>query len=299
MKETLPLFGVLILLGAGWGVTMPLTKITVSAGYQHFGLIFWQFVIGAALMGVALAVRRKLSWPSAKQWRFAVMIAVIGTLLPNSASYQAAVHLPSGVISILLSLIPMVAFPIALAFGIDHFSARKLIGLSLGFAAVALIGVNAGGFGGKVSIWWIAIALIAPCFYALEGNVVAKWGTYGFDAVQILLWSSVVGILPALALSIGTDQFIAIPRVWGLPEYSFVAISIAHAIVYAGYVWLVGRAGPVFSAQVSYLVTIFGVFWAVALLQEAYANGIWAALAVMLLGLFLVQPRGAQTPEET
>lgn len=298
MKETLPLFGVLILLGAGWGITMPLTKITVSAGYQHFGLIFWQFVISAALMGAALAVRGKLTLPNKVQWRFAAMIAVIGTLLPNSASYQAAVHLPSGVISILLSLIPMIAFPIALALGNDRFSARKLIGLTLGFGAVVLIAANSGSFGGEVTLWWVAIALIAPCFYALEGNVVAKWGTYGLDAMQILFWASIVGIFPALALALGTGQFIAIPSAWGAPEYAFVLSSIAHAIVYAGYVWLVGRAGPVFTAQVSYLVTIFGIFWAVTLLSESYANGIWAALALMLCGLFLVQPRGKSASTE-
>lgn len=296
MKENLPLFGVLILLGAGWGVTMPLTKIVVGAGYQHFGLIFWQFAIAVALMGTVLIIHGALCWPNKTQLRFACLIALIGTLLPNSASYQAAVHLPSGIISILLSLIPMLAFPIALTLGNDHFSMRKLIGLMVGFSAVALIALNGSSFAGNVSLWWLAIALIAPSFYALEGNVVAKWGTYGFDPVEILFWSSVVGLLPSLALALGSGQFIPVPTTWGLPEFSFLIISIAHAIVYAGYVWLVGRAGPIFAAQVSYLVTIFGIFWAVILLGEAYASGIWTALALMLCGLFLVQPRRKPEP---
>jgi hypothetical protein len=46
-----------------------------------------------------------------------VIIALIGTLLPNSASYTAAIHLPSGILSIVLSLVPMLSFPIALALG--------------------------------------------------------------------------------------------------------------------------------------------------------------------------------------
>lgn len=254
---------------------MPLTKITVGAGYQYFGLIFWQFAIAVVLMGTVLVARRKIKLPNAKQLRFACMIALIGTLLPNSASYQAAVYLPSGVISILLSLIPMLAFPIA-----------------LGFSAVALIFANGQSFAGNISLWWVAIALIAPAFYALEGNVVAKWGMYGFDAIETLFWSSLVGVFPAYLLAVNSGQFIRIPSVWGTPEYAFLIISIAHAVVYAGYVWLVGRAGPVFTAQVSYLVTIFGILWAVTLLGEAYATGIWNALALMLCGLFLVQPRG-------
>ena len=298
MRGTLPLFGVLTLLGAGWGITMPLTKITVSAGYQHFGLIFWQFAMAVALMGSVLLLRMRLNRPSAPQIRFACLIALIGTLLPNSASYQAAVHLPSGVIAILLSLIPMLAFPIALSLGNDRFSARKLIGLTLGFGAVVLIAANSGSFEGDVTLWWIAVALVAPSFYALEGNVVAKWGTYGFDAIETLFWSSVFGLVPSLLLALGTGQFIPVPTTWGPPEFAFLIIAVAHAVVYAGYVWLVSNAGPVFAAQVSYLVTIFGIFWAIVLLHEAYANGIWLALALMLSGMFLVQPRARKSEED-
>lgn len=36
------LFLALILMGAGWGATQPLSKIAVSEGYRHFGIIVWQ-----------------------------------------------------------------------------------------------------------------------------------------------------------------------------------------------------------------------------------------------------------------
>jgi len=56
---------------------------------------------------------------------------------------------------------------------------------------------------------------------------------------------------------------------------------------------LVGAATAVFAAQVSYLVTGFGVIWSMALLGERYSGWIWGAMAVMFIGLFLVQPRRA------
>ena len=46
-------------MGAAWGLSIPLTKITVSTGYGQFGLIFWQFVIAAIVLGFVLLVRRK------------------------------------------------------------------------------------------------------------------------------------------------------------------------------------------------------------------------------------------------
>jgi drug/metabolite transporter (DMT)-like permease len=66
-----------------------------------------------------------------------------------------------------------------------------------------------------------------------------------------------------------------------------------HAGVYAGYVWMVGRAGAVFAAQVSYLVTAFGVIWAMAILGERFSGTVWLAMLMMFAGLFLVQPRPA------
>ena len=78
---------------------------------------------------------------------------------------------------------------------------------------------------------------------------------------------------------------------WGLPDGALVLSAVVHAMVYSGYVWMVGRAGAVFASQVSYLVTGSGVIWAMILLGESYTGWIWLALAMMLTGLFLVQPR--------
>jgi len=102
-------------------------------------------------------------------------------------------------------------------------------------------------------------------------------------------------ILITLPLAIGSGQFINPFRVWAAPEWALVMSSAIHVVVYAGYVWLVGRAGAVFAVQVSYLVTGFGVAWAMTLLGESYSHYIWAALALVMTGVFLVQPRRQDT----
>lgn len=43
-------YGILLAMGAGWGFTVPLSRIAVSSGYGEYGLVFWQLVIGAALV---------------------------------------------------------------------------------------------------------------------------------------------------------------------------------------------------------------------------------------------------------
>ncbi|MEM9577465.1 MAG: DMT family transporter [Pseudomonadota bacterium] len=290
-RERIGFILVLVVLGAGWGVTVPLTKIAVSNGFGHFGLIFWQLVIGSLLMGLLSLVRGRglpITWQTLRV--FAV-VALLGTLIPNTASYQAAVHLPAGILSLLLATIPMLAFPVALAMGLERFAPRRLTGLLAGLCGVFIILTPGASNALGTPVFWMLIALVASLCYALEGNVVAKWGTAGLDAVQVLFGASVLGAIVILPMALASGQFIPPRELMSTPGHALILASLSHALVYAGYVWLVGRAGPVFAVQVSYLVTGFGLFWARLILNEAYPPAVWAALAMMFIGLYLVQPR--------
>lgn len=282
---------ILVILGAGWGMTIPLTKIAVSTGFGHFGLIFWQLVIGSVLMAVLSVVRGKGLPISRSGLRVFAVVALIGTLIPNTASYQAAVHVPAGVMSLLLSMIPMFAFPVALAMRLDRFSWRRLAGLGAGLLGVLVIVMPGVSADLQAPVFWMMVALIAGLCYAMEGNVVAKWGTAGLDAIQVLFGASVLGAIVILPLTLSSGQFIAPSELLGTAGYALIIASVAHTLVYAGYVWLVGRAGPVFTVQVSYLVTGFGILWAKLILNETYPPALWAALALMFVGMYLVQPR--------
>ena len=50
-------YAALMLFGIGWGASIPLSKIAVSAGHMPLGLIFWQFVIGVVLLGAMIVAR--------------------------------------------------------------------------------------------------------------------------------------------------------------------------------------------------------------------------------------------------
>jgi drug/metabolite transporter (DMT)-like permease len=288
---------ILVFCGACWGITQPFAKIAVSEGYRHFGIIFWQFAIGAGVLGALNAARGRPLPREPRHIAFYTIIALIGTLLPNSASYTAAIHLPSGILSIVLSLIPMIAFPIALALGMDRFSILHLVGLLLGLCAILLIVLPEASLPDRAMVWWIPMALIAPTFYAVEGNFVARYGTEGLDAVQVLLGASVIGTILAAPLALMTGQFISPLPPWGAPDLAILGSAIAHVMAYTLYVWLVVRAGSVFAAQVSYLVTGFGILWAKLILGETYSPWVWAALILMLAGLALVQPRKPAEPQ--
>lgn len=291
MKSNLFYVGVLILLGAGWGATQPMSKVAVSTGHQHFGLILWQLFFSIIVLGaIALVQRKTLPLGAPYLWRYA-LIALIGTVLPNSVSYQAAVHLPAGILSIIISLVPMFALPMALGLGMERFSAVRALGILCGAVAILLLAGPGASLPGAGATFWILVLALAPLMYAIEGSWVARYGILDLDAVQLLLGASIVGLILAVPLTFATGQYVDIARPWAAPEYALLASSVIHALVYTTYVWIVGRTGSVFASQVSYLVTGFGVLWAILFLGESYSAYVWSALGIMMIGLFLVRPR--------
>lgn len=247
--------------------------------------------LGAALMGAVTAVRRRPLPLTAPALRVYAVIALSGTVVPNSASYMALAHIPAGVQSVLMSLVPMAAFPIALALGLEPFRTRRLLGLLAGLAGVLVLVLPRAGLPDPAMLPWVFVTLIAVTCYGFEGNYVARWGTAGLDAGQVLCGASLAAALIALPLALASGQFIDPRAGIGAPERALIAASVLHVAVYTGYVWLVGRAGSVFAAQVGYPVTGFGVLWAMLILGETYSPYVWAAALLILIGVSLVQPR--------
>lgn len=281
---------VLIWLGIGWGSTHPLGKIATETGHGPFGLIFWQQVVMVIVLGAIALVRRKGIRLTGPAIRFYVIVAVLGTLIPNGTFYASVVHLPSGVMSIIIAMIPMLAFPMALALGMDRFSALRMVGLVLGLTGVALLAAPGAALPDAAMLAWLPVALVGPLFYAMEATYVAWRGTQGMDALQAMLGASLAGLILCAPVMLVMDQSYS-PWPLERDDWALIVSSALHALLYATYVWLAATAGAVFAAQSSYLVTAAGMIWAMVLLGERPSATVWLALVVMLGGLALVQPR--------
>lgn len=281
----------LVVLGLGWGSTQPLGKLATSTGHPPFGLIFWQLVVCVVVLGGITVVRGKGLPLHRQALVFYVVVAFLGTLIPNATFYISVARLPAGIMSILISMVPLVAFPLALALGLDRFSTARLAGLLLGLCGVALIALPEASLPDPAMVAFLPLAMVGPLFYALEGTFVQRYGTAGMDPIQAMFGASVVGLILVTPVMLGLGQWISPAPPWGVAEGALMLSSALHGLLYAGYVALAVRAGAVFAAQCSYLVTVSGVIWAMVLLGERFSPFVWAAMGVMLIGLALVQPR--------
>ena len=289
--------GLLVVLGVGWGSTQPLGKIAASSGTGAFALIFWQLVICTVVLGAVTLARGKGLVLTRRALVFYGVVAMVGTLIPNFTFYTSVVHLPAGIMSILISTVPLLSYPMTLLLRIDRFERRRLAGLLLGLAGVALIALPRSSLPEAGMLAFLPLALFGPFFYAVEGTFVSRFGMAGMDPVQAMFGASLFGMLLCLPVVLVTGQWVNPLARFDQAEQALVVSSVLHAMLYSTYVGLAARVGAVFATQTSYIVTAAGLCWSMLLLGERFSPWIWAALPVMLLGLTLVQPRPSYSAE--
>ena len=281
----------LLLLGSVWGSTIIITKHIVSSDYQPLGLIFWQLAFGALLLSIIARFRSTslpMSWAHV---RFYTVVALVGTVIPNTFTYMVAAYIPAGLLAIGIATVPMFSLLIALAIKSERFNSVRMLGILLGALAIALVLGPDADFSSQGLGLYMLVALIAPFFYAIEGNYLALKTPPNMHPLNILYGASVVGLVICTPLTFLTGSWVDLSQAWTSVEWGILANSVLHVIAYVGYIWIVGLSGAVFASQVAYIVTLSGVLLGILILGESHSSLIWIALGCMILGLILVQPR--------
>ena len=281
---------ILLIVGVSWGLTAPLSKIAVSTGHHYLGLLIWQIIIMILSLGLIQIFRKKkLPLNLNCFWRY-IVVALLGTILPNSIMYKAYFHLQSGIMSILVSIVPMIAFLLVLVLKMEKFEIRRFLGVLFGIFAIILIVFPKLDLGYLGEVGWILLALLSPLCYAIEGVWINKIGIAKLDPIEVILGASILGffiLMPIVALN---GYWITPYRVWGPAEFAITASSLIHSLIYISYIWLIGKAGVIFASQVSYIYTASGIGFSIILLGEGYSLFVWAAVILMLMGLMMVMP---------
>lgn len=290
------LLAALLLIGCAWGATVPMVQVSVTTGLSPLLITTWELIYSVMLLSAVCAATGR--WPRRTPAWLALYAAIgsLGTLLPGITTYSAADHLPGGVLALVLATVPMFTLVIAVAAGTDTFSRLKLLGLALALAGIALLVLPGEALPAAAEAAFILVALMSTLFYAVEANVVARFVPPAEDAVATLLGACIMGLVLALPATLLFGRYDAAPAPWnvgdwGPAEAAIFGISVLHVFAYAGYLWLMGRAGPIFSSQVGPVVTVAGVLLSALFLGESNSSWVWLSLVLLVAGLLLVQPR--------
>ncbi len=184
-------------------------------------------------------------------------------------------------------------FGLAALIGLEHANLRRFGGLGIGFVAVAAV-LLFGGSGSSAAsdpFWTVAI-LILPLLLAIHTILMTARPKHldSFLVVGAMMGISALFLLP---LAYATNALFLPDPAIGEIEWIIVILGISLSVALALALDLVKTAGAVFASQMAYSQSIAGIAWAMVLLGERLSAGALAALALVVVGVWLVEPRRA------
>ena len=290
-------FLILIILGLGWGLSFTLGKIAITAGGTPIGLTFWQSLFSGLILLAYVFFRHGKIFIPKIMFLPIIIITFLSVVIPNIIFYACIEHLDAGVLSISVSVIPLFTYLIALGLRMDKFKVRRVIGLITGFCALLILILPENSLPDKRDIPWVLLALNCALCYALENIYIDRLALQNFGPIRLVCAVSLVSAIITFLLSLVMDQFFILQPTNLYLFISTLGLGFISATAYSIFIYLIGRAGSVFSSQVGYLVTFFGVVWGIIILGESHSVFVWISLAMIMMGIFLVQPK--QNSEST
>ena len=286
------LLSLLLLAGLGWGAAISFTKLATTGGDHPLTLLFWQVVILTVVLSVRLAALRAPLPLSRHHLAFYFLAGILGTAFPNALSYWAAPHVPAGIISIVFALAPMMTFALAVTIRMEHWDPVRVLGVLLGLSAIVVLVVPESALPDPAVAPWILVFVVVALSYSGEDVYAAAKMPIEDSPLTILLGMSLATLImitpPIVAADIPLDFF----GRGATHEYALLASSLLHLMAYASLLYLIRHAGAVFASQISYVVTLAGVFWGMIVFAEVPSAWVWVALALALAGLAPARPRG-------
>ncbi|MCH8183947.1 MAG: DMT family transporter [Proteobacteria bacterium] len=280
---------ILLLLGGGtfYGSFFSAIRVASDAGVPPMALAFWQAFFGGVGLLIFSAVIRQLPGTGFAHLRQYTVTAFIGFSLPLIALTVVSAKLPVGVLTLVVTLTPALTYIFAYLARLDRLNVWSVGGIVLGLAGVLLIVLPAGSLGEGFSPAWLLLGLIAPLGYAMNNIAVVflrpAQTTSLHLSTGVLLVATVV-LLPVMLVVDGAFVFSGLEAkaVWSTAWAGFT-----NVVIFLSLFEIIRRAGPVFFAQFNYVVVVASIVWARLIFSETFSVWVWAAIAVMAVGLVL------------
>ncbi len=280
-----------IAVGVVWGLTPALSRLASGIGSNPLGLAVWVNTFAAILcLGVA-AYRGKLPRLTGREFMFYVYWAILAGILQRLTTFWVTAHVEAAMLSLIVTLQGFMVFAFAAATKLEKASPRRLLGLTVGLVGVAVVLFTRFDMSSSNQNIWLIFALALPLLFAIEAIVLA-----GRRPEHVDMFAS-VGIMMGLSAAFLAPLAYINGDLFGLgPEnlrltalVVFMGIVGASSLLLAFY--LIATAGAVFYSQSAYSMTLAGIVWGMLLLNEELSLIAWGAFVVILIGMYLVEPK--------
>jgi len=272
------------------------TGLTISRlGLKSFDVIDFtglRFLVATLAFMLFHLVRRGPRWPrEPKFWLLAAGLGITGTALPMLAIVGSLRYLSSGVASILAAVGP--AFAIVFAHLLLHderLSARKMGGIAIAFSGIAFLVLQRETGLGETASGMIGYGLLlgglmlSHVSIVLARRYLRTYDLFQVVGVQMLVAAAIV--LPMTRAAFSLDH-VAEP---GIAIFSVIYAGLVGTFAaFLSRFALIKRFGATDAALIDYVVPVMATAAGVLLLGEALTGTMVAGMAIILVGVRVVQ----------
>lgn len=267
-----------------WSSAFTSARIIVADASPLASLSLRFFISG--LIGVVIARALGQSWALTRdQWRATLVFGLCQNAIYLGLNFVAMQTVEAGLASIIASTMPLMVAFAGWAIFRERLPTLATLGLVLGISGVTLImgtRISAG-----VDVWGVGLCVIAAAALTVA-TLMVRGASSGGNLMMIVGLQMFVGAAVLAVAAVLFEEFRLTPT-WELFA-AFTYTTLAPGLL-ATWVWfaLVARIGAVRAATFHFLNPFFGVAIAAVLLGEALGWLDAIGVAVITVGILLVQ----------
>jgi hypothetical protein len=144
-------------------------------------------------------------------------------VIPGAAFFYAAAHVPAGVLSITVGMVPIVTFVAAAVVGLEKFAVGRVLGVVLGTLAVVLLVAPEGSLPDPAQLPWVFLGFVSAACYAALSLVLALTAPPGANSLMLTFGMFVVASLLMVPILYATGSFV--PFGWPLGHRRMVVVG--------------------------------------------------------------------------
>ena len=277
-----------------WGFAFGLIAMGLQ-GFHPITVVWARLGCGALVMWVVF-VFKSGQFPREPVWLLRMTIlSALGNLLPFSLIAWAEQYVPSGEAGMLMALMPITTLIMGHYFlSHERLTLLRVFGVLLGLLGVFLIlGEDLWQAGSPERFWGQLVILLGTVAYAANGIYTKRLPA--IDPVAVTAGSLTIGTLlltpVVLALQGPVDLGENLQAVGAVLVLGVFATGVATWV----YFIVVLEVGPGFLSTINYLIPGTALLFGIVVLSEPAGVLQLVALALILLGVWLIQPRRSAT----
>ena len=222
-----------------------------------------------------------------------VTTGLVGMVIPGVAFFYSAAHVPAGVLSITVGIVPILTFLASAFAGLEKFAIGRVSGVVLGTLAIILLVAPKSSLPDPVQLPWVLLGFSSAACYTALNLVLALKAPPGANSFMLTSGMFIAASLLMVPILYVTKSFMPFGWPWGSVEWSLFGLGAVNAVAFTLYFILIDQAGPVFSSFTANMVTLFGVLWGIVIFSEQNSLWVWLSFLTIMLALALVAPRAS------